>query len=317
MLNNKFFHAIIKELCEEQNVKMEVISYGWILKLSKGNKVKYIVGNNFPLNPESSSIIISDKYATYEVLNSFGIPAVKHIMLFNPAERGEYISENGNFSIISSEFSKYGKLVVKPNTGFEGNNVMLCKSLKEAEIAIHKLFKTENSISICPYYEIEREYRAFYLNGKVELIYSKEKPYVVGDGKSSLKELITKENLPEKPVVKENLALLDMKIIPGIGQKVELSWKHNLSGGAKAEILEENTDNESTLYNEIKRLAIKAGEALDIKFVTIDIIHTTENELYVLEVNRGVSTAIFANTVKNGTTLVKNIFRNALNEMFK
>ena len=317
MLDNRTFHGIIKELCKELNIKMEIKSYGWILKLTKNNITKYIVGNNFPLNSESSSIIVSDKYATYEMLESFGIPAVKHTILFNPSERGDYIPKEGNYSTVFSEFAKYGALVVKPNVGFEGNGVTLCKTIKEVEIAIQNLFKTNSAICICPYYKIEKEYRVFYLNGKAKLIYGKEKPVVIGDGISTLGQLITKNHLPEKPVVTENLASLDLSMIPKDNQIVELSWKHNLSGGATATVLEKASLEQEKLYKNIEELALKAGEATDVNFATIDIIRTVDNRLYVMEINSGISTTIFSNTVQNGRELVKNVFRDALNEMFK
>ena len=311
MSEERSFHVIIRELCEEMGINMEKKSFGWILKLSKGDKVKYIVSTTFPLNPESSGKIVSDKYATYEVLKDAEIPTVKHTMIFNPANRAEYIPAEGNYNTVLSEFLKYGTLVVKPNSGCEGHGVTLCKSLKEVEVAIQKLFKTNPSVSICPYYDIEKEYRTFYLNGKVLLIYGKTKPFVVGDGVSTLQELITKLNLPEKSIVDKNMKLFDLNMIPAKGQNIELSWKHNLSGGAKATVLEKGE-----LYDEIESLAIGAGKATDVKFATVDIIRTTDGKLYVMEINAGIGTAVFTETVENGYELAKNVFREALKAMF-
>lgn len=316
MLDNKNFHSIINEICKELDIKVEKLSYGWILKLTKDDKVRYIVGNNFSLNLEASSIIIRDKCATYEVLNSFGIPAVKHKILFNPRDRADYVPKEGNDFVIENEFLKYSKLVVKPNTGFEGNGVTLCHTLDEALVAKDKLFKTNTSISICPYYDIDKEYRVFYLNGNAELIYGKEKPYVIGDGKSTLKELISKIDLPKKDVVTENLSLLDLSNIPNLGQKVEVSWKYNLSGGAKPFVVERNSEEEKELYDRILELALKAGKATNIGFATIDIIRTKDDNLYVLEINAGVSTNIFAQTVEGGRKIIKCIFKKALKNMF-
>lgn len=76
--------------------------------------------------------------------------------------------------------------------------------------------------------------------------------------------------------------------IPQDKEKVYISWKHNLSGGARPTILEN-----SELYSRIEKLAIQAGKAMNINFATIDIIHTTSDELYVLEVNSGIGATIF------------------------
>ena len=83
---------LLQELCQEMNIKMEILSYGWIYKLSKDNKTRYIIGK-FDINKIASSEIASDKYATYEVLKSQNIPVVKHTMVFNPIQR------KGTFSV--------------------------------------------------------------------------------------------------------------------------------------------------------------------------------------------------------------------------
>ena len=61
------------------------------------------------------------------------------------------------------------------------DGVFLSKSIKEAEQYVEKLFSEgKESASLCPYYNIKKEYRCFYLNGEVLLIYGKEKPYIIG-----------------------------------------------------------------------------------------------------------------------------------------
>lgn len=92
-MEEKAFYVILKEVCAEQKVQIESLSYGWVLQLSKNGKVRHITGTNFDLNAEASGKIACDKYATYEVLSSQGIPTVKHTMIFNPATRPEYVGE--------------------------------------------------------------------------------------------------------------------------------------------------------------------------------------------------------------------------------
>lgn len=308
----RFLDTVIQELCSEMNIKVEKLSYGWILQLSKEGKVRHITRNHFDNNPQASSQIADDKYATYEVLKSQNVPIIEHTMLFNPATRSNYVSEEGNESIIERKFSKYGALVVKPNDECQGQGVQLCHTKKEIEVAIQKLFQTHSAVSICPYYDIKTEYRTFYLNGEVLLIYGKTKPFVIGNGKSTLEELITDLELPDKKVVRENLSALDMTCIPKKGEKVEISWKHNLSGGSIPTLLEKGKP-----YQEIEQLAIKAGKAMNMNFATIDIIQTKANELYVLEVNSGVCATIFAKLADNGYEKVKEIYRKAIEALFK
>ena len=233
-------------------------------------------------------------------------------MIFNPATRSSLIGDEGIWSIVTAEFQKHGSLVVKPNYGCEGQGVFLCHNIKETESAIQKLFKTQNSVSVCPYYDIKTEYRTFYLDGEVKLIYGKTKPFVVGNGKATVGELVEELNLPDKSVVKDNLNELDLTYVPESGEKVDISWKHNLSGGAKPTILQKGE-----LYNKIEQLAIRAGKAMNINFATIDVIETTDGNLYVLEINSGIGATIFIELVDGGTEIIKDIYRQAVKKLFQ
>ena len=312
MEQERTFHRLMRELCTEMNIKMEKLSYGWILQLTKDGKVRHITGTRFDLNPEATGDIACDKYATYEVLKSQNVPVIEHVMIFNPVTRSNYVTENGIGLTALMEFLKHNCLVVKPNSGCEGQGVFLCHTMKETEIAIQKLFKSNGSISICPYYDIRTEYRTFYLNGEVLLIYGKSKPFVIGDGQKTLEVLIDEINLPDKKVARENLEELDLNYVPREKEKINISWKHNLSGGAKPTILEKNE-----LYSRIKNLAIQAGKAMNINFATIDIIQTNTDELYVLEINSGIGATIFTESIDGGYELIKEIYRKSLEFMFQ
>lgn len=302
---------LLEKLCKKLEIKIEKLSFGWVYKLSKSNKIRYITGD-FDINKEASSKIASDKYATYEVVKSQNLPIIEHKMIFNPNERKKYI-EKDIWNICYDEFKAKKKVVVKPNLGLEGKGVFRCKTLDELEIAVKFLLEKNTSISICPYYDIEKEYRAFYLNGEILLIYEKEKPYIVGNGVETIKELVEKLKLPHNKIVKENLEKLDLNYIPNQNEKIEISWKYNLTGGATARIVKK----EDLIYKTIEELAIRTGKSLDLTFATIDIIKTKENEIYLLEVNSGVSTNIFSNIVKDGKMIEREIYRKALIEMFK
>lgn len=311
-MEESFFHTIMRELCTEMDIKIEKLSRDWILQLSRKGKVRHITGYLFDNNPQATSVIVADKYATYEVLKSQNVPVIEHTLIFNPAIRSKYISNDGVWHKVISEFSKKQKLVVKPNTECGGYGVELCHNIKEVEIAIQKLFnQNHQSISICPYYDIKTEYRVFYLRGQVLLIYGKTKPFVIGNGNSKLKELVEALHFPEKNVVQDNLKKLDLNYVPNMKEKIELSWKHNLSGGAIPKILEKGK-----LYEKIEQLAIQAGKVMNMNFTTIDIIQTVDNEFYIMEMNSGVCGDIFAKTLEDGYEKMKDIYRKALEDLF-
>lgn len=114
-MEERIFHVLMREVCDEMVIKVEKLSYDWILQLSKDGKVRHVTGTRFDLNPEATGDIACDKYATYEVLNSQNVPIIKHVMIFNPATRASLIEDEGIWLTVISEFLKYGCLVVKPN----------------------------------------------------------------------------------------------------------------------------------------------------------------------------------------------------------
>lgn len=128
-MEERVFHVLMQEVCAEMGIKVEKLSYDWILQLSKDGQVRHVTGTRFDLNPEATGDIACDKYATYEVLSSQNVPIIEHVMIFNPATRSSFIGDEGIWSTVTSEFLKHGCLVVKPNYGCEGQGVFLCHSI--------------------------------------------------------------------------------------------------------------------------------------------------------------------------------------------
>ncbi len=309
--DEKTIVKIIKEICSEEKINFKFLSMGYIIELSKNDKVAHIIDNKFDLNGEAGGRIACDKYATYSVLNAQGIPSVEHIMLFNPLTRNNYLNENGNFSIIQNMFSNHNKIVIKPNDGSQGKDVFLCETLKDAETAINKIFFKNDSACVSPFYDSEAEYRTFYIDGEIKIIYKKEKPHIVGDGTSTLNQLIEKLNLPKNSIVKDNLKDVDLGYIPKKDEIIELSWKFNLSGGALPVIIDEV----SLKYEKIKELAINAGKALNMRFATIDVLETKENGLMILEINSGVCATKFLEHMPEYYNNIKELYKNAILKM--
>ena len=154
-------------------------------------------------------------------------------------------------------------------------------------------------------------YRVFYLNGECLLTYGKTKPYIVGDGISNVNSLVSKLNLPKTLVSAENLNNLDLKYIPKLREKIEISWKFNLSGGAVPKILEN-----SALKDKIEGIAKDAAKALNIGFATVDVIKTIDNNFYVMEINSGICMTNFIKKIPNGYSIAREIYKKALESIF-
>lgn len=311
MEQTKAFFKIIDELCQEKEITQKYLSYGWIRELKKDGKSHYVMRYQFDLNSAISFNIASDKFATHEVLKSNKVPTIEHYMIFNPETRSHYYEKK--FINQAKELLKKSdnKIVIKANNSCQGKDVYYCSTEEEIEKIVNQLFLEKNdTLSACPFLNIEFEYRVVYLCEEILFIYKKRKPFVVGDGKSSLQELI---NL--KKVLYPNVTLiknLDLNYIPKFGEEITVSWKHNLSGGAMPILLENDEYEEK-----VKKVATLAGKALNIKFATIDVAVTDKKEVLVMEVNSSVCMNKFAEIVPGGYDIAKNIYSKAIDKMFE
>lgn len=291
---------ILKEICDELNIKFTLVSKNWVIIMEKEEKIKYIVGFKFPLNDQASSRICDDKYALYEVMKNFNIPVVEHFIIHK-----NYKKEN-----IIDICSKYNNdVVIKTNLGTCGNDVFHKTNIDEIFEVIDELLIDNYSISLCPYYDIKTEYRSIVLNDNIELIYGKIRPIVVGDGKKSIYELLLDFNKIyfEKVSCTEELNRVLVK-----GEVFEYSWKFNLSKGAMPFILE---DKEKETI--IKRMAMEVSKVLGIKFASVDIIELYDGTLLVLENNSGVMMSNFSVNLEDGKDIAKGIYTKVIQEMFK
>ena len=308
----KPFYKIMDELCAEKNIAQKIISYGWITELKKDNISKYIIGYQFDLNSAISYNIAGDKFATYEVLKSNNIPTIEHRMIFNPQTRSKYyknkflsdakelLKENGN------------KLVIKANDSCKGKDVHICFNEDEIENTVKSLFEGKNdTLSACPYIDISYEYRAIYLCGEILYIYKKKKPYVVGNGKNTVKELINIKFGQEERI--DLCRNLDLYRIPEHGEEVTISWKHNLSSGAEPIIIDETDE----YIKQIREVAERAGKALNIKFASVDVVVTEKKEILVMEINGSVCMNKFSEIIPNGYEIAKSIYSKAIDKMFE
>lgn len=223
MYKEKQFNKIIKQICQEKSIQYEELSDDWIIKLTKENRNKFIVGYKFDLNNQATSEICNDKFALYAVLKSEEIPVIEYNILFKNEE-----------DKLEKYFYEYNQnVVLKPNNGTCGNNVLHICEYDKLKSEYNKLISKCYSVDICPFYEIESEYRVIYLPTK-QHIYKKVKPIITGDGVHSVKELLIEFNSEyfgdERNLKNENISA---DYIPKFGEKIEYEWRFNLSRGAK------------------------------------------------------------------------------------
>lgn len=305
----KTFKNILSEICKEQSIKLTYLSKDWIVVLEKDNKCKILAGYKFDLNEHGLGEVCDDKYALCELLEHYHLPVVEHHIVYAPTNNENYAIGCNNINYLKELFIKYNaSVVLKINNGTCGNNVYHITNEKDLEYYYLKLSKRSYSLSLCPFIDIENEYRVIIFQHNPELIYKKELPKVYGDDVSSIKELLRNFNyeyFKDYDGVNKDIILKE-------NEEYIYNWKFNLSGGAKASF-----DIEKEIKTEILKLATKVANTIDLKFGSIDIIRDKNGKYYVLEINSGVMMDNLIKENENGYEIAKSIYKKAIKAMFK
>lgn len=306
-MKKDYFPQLISELCHEHDIKLDILHEGRIRILSLNGKERVIWSKKFEINSVTATKIADNKSSTYEVLKHNNIPCVSHKRFTCHYEnRNCYLDEN-SFQLLCHDLEKYRELVLKPENGYEGNDVYRCSCIEDLFLIFKNLQKPYNFICSSPYYSVKAEYRTIYLNGKALLSYEKKLPYVTGNGKETIRQLIEQK-------YNDNLRLFlhsPKDYIPANGEKITIGWKFNLSQGAKSSPI----SNPTTL-KKVQELSLEAACAIHINFASIDIIETFSGEFLVLEINSGVVLNQFIDDNPKNYEIAKNIYREAVLSMF-
>lgn len=303
------FQTIIKEICDEENINFNILSKDWIITLEKNNKVKYIAGYKFDLNNHGLGMVLDDKYAMYDVLKYNNLPIINHYIAYRDNNLNDYAIGCNSYGYVLDLFYKFNKsIVLKPNNGACGVGVYHIEDENKLLEVYTKLLEKNFSISVCPFYDIETEFRTIILKDKVKLLYGKIRPIIVGDGRSTIYELLSIFNYEYFKDYNES----NKNEILKKDEVYEYDWKFNLSRGSK---MFKNINQD--VYDKISSLALKTANVVGLGFGSVDIIKTKDGKFYIMEINSGVMMDNFIKQDNNGYDIAKDIYKCAVEEMFK
>lgn len=292
------FNELIKKICADLEIKITSLSDEWLKVLEKNHQIHYIQGYKFDLNNHGIGNIMDDKGLFFDLLRYKNIPIIEHNVIFKDYDKKDVLNYFNNHN---------REIIVKGNIGTCGNEVFKVDNENDLFKVIDNLFLKEFSVSLCPYYDIINEYRVIILNGEARIIYGKIRPLIIGDGKSTIKELaINFNDYYQNYDFKDNFVLEK-------GMKYLLNYQFNLSKGAKMFL-----EIDSNLKEKLINLALLVTNTLDITFASVDIIYTTDNKLLVMEANSGVMMDNFIRFNKEkGYLDAYNLYKDAIKLMFK
>ena len=306
---SKIFKDLIIEICNENNIKYKLISKDWIFMLEKDDKIRFITGYKFDVNHQAMSLVLDDKYALYDALHNLNIPVCDYKIIYNKNNNNDYAKDCNNYEVVYDYFrDNNNHIVIKVNDKSCGYDVYEVKSIDEINNILDKLFLSNYSVSISPFYNIKTEYRIIVFDKKIVLSYAKKRPIISGDGIHSIKELLIEFN---NYYFKDRLNDDKYLRVLNKDEVYEYDWRFNLSRGANFYYIKDEVIKEK-LYDIVNKIL----EKLDIKMASIDIVEVN-GKFMVLEINSGIMMDNFIMLDSNGKCIAKDLYTKAIFEMFK
>ncbi len=253
-----------------------------------GHKEFVIEGNKTDRDTYIFPIITDDKFIAKHIMADSGLNVPTAILLNNEMD------EEDIDNLVSPFYNS--RIVIKPrNTNYGIGITVFSKPATKKQIlnAIAYAFKFDTNVLI-EQYQKGMEYRFLVVDGKCLSVAHRRAASVVGDGKSTIKELIKMKNEEDwhfltgtpvkmdEPVIEYlKLQNLDINSVPPKGKRITLRSNSNCSTGG------ESVDYTDTMPVRFKKIAEKAAKAFNGKICGVDIIieDFNKDDYAIIEIN--------------------------------
>jgi cyanophycin synthetase len=187
--------------------------------------------------------LINSKDKTYDFAKQLGI---------NIPETIYVDSSNIDHDAIDKFLLRHDQVIVKPRVGCQSRGLTININNKQKLVEAVKIASDINAIAIVQEQIHGEELRFISLDGKVKYVMLRQKPFVVGDGISTVSDLIRKEDgerariggvLVTYPTLKSILPeqVLQDKSVPDLDERIELGTGSMIRTGASIYNIFEDT----------------------------------------------------------------------------
>lgn len=193
---------ILRALCARRGLGFEIADpfSGYIAKIScpRTGRFFFAGAGTVPAYPGNDAVltgIANDKAFTYALMRRFGIGAPQGDYFFTRADfadqrpAGKEIDAAAHFA--AAHFAKSAEpLVVKPNRLSRARLVSLARNAAEAMADLEAIAAID-LIGHLQHLIDDPEFRLFIVKGEIVFCYRKGRPFITGDGQSSIQALAT------------------------------------------------------------------------------------------------------------------------------
>ena len=261
----------ITDAAEKRGIPCRRDGTGNRIQLGYGKYLHYVQAATTDQTNVIAVELAQDKEETKERLERYGIPVPKGKVVYTLKQANKAAQEVG------------GPLVVKPVNGRKGDAVTLEVSTpQEMKVAFEAAKQFSSAVLIEEMLD-GRNYRVVVVGGRMIAASERLLPHVIGDGVSTIRELIATENRNplrgdghEKPLTKIKVdsdvinhlqhAGMSLDSVPKHGEHVTLSNRSNLSTGATAQ------DVTDLIHPTIARMCERAARLIGLDVCGVDLV---------------------------------------------
>lgn len=301
--------------------------------ISPDGKIRYYRNTCFDINTLGSTEIAKDKdYASY-FMQKLGYPVIPGMAFFSD-KWCQKVKSNRNIDMAYRYALKLGfPVFVKPNSKSQGQAASKVHTKTEFYRALKRIFRVDN-IALVQKVVTGHDYRIVVLDGEVISAYERIPLSVIGDGKSTIRQLLLRKQKFfarsgrdtvikfDDPRVKEKL-IRDGYSFDSVLQKAQQKFlldNANLStGGDSVDV----TESMSQFY---KETAISLTRDMGLRFCGVDIMTTdlisspvksTMSPWWVIEINAAPGIDNYGASGKAQQKIVEDLYLKVLIAMSK
>ncbi len=290
--------------------------------------VTHFRGTNLDLNGIGSMEIARDKgYASY-FLKRAGYNIIPSKTFYSPKFAKALENQDDPEAAYKYAEDLGFPVVVKPNSASQGKLVCVANDRQTFIQAVRKICKIDRCFLVQPLMT-GRDYRVVVLDGEVLSAYERLPLTVIGDGTSTIDQLLDKKQIEFKSRGRDTtINKLDFRIgsrlkrhgmkrttILTFGEKFELLDNRNLSTGGEA------IDVTGTIDHTYEDLAVRIVRDMGLRYCGVDLmvqqdinkpLESRTNNYHVIEINSAPGIDHYAESGKKQKLIVAEMYRKVL-----
>ncbi len=274
----------IVEAAKARGIPFRRLTEGSLVQFGWGAKQRRIQAAEIDTTGAIAETIAQDKELTKKLLAAAGVPVPE----------GRPVSSAEDAWAAAQEIG--GAVVVKPQDGNQGKGVTVNVSTREAVMAAFDNARQYRDDILVERYLVGSDYRVLVVGDKLVAAARREPPLVVGNGESTVQQLVDQVNTDPRrgtghatpltrirldDIAKARLAEQGLTIdsVPDKGRRVILRNNANLSTGGTA------TDVTDDVHPEVAARCIAAARMIGLDICGVDVV--CETVMRPLEEQRG------------------------------